>query len=380
MSSFATSGSLVRICLIVLTMVISWGCNGLIGWFGIKSTYMPMGLFRSWSWSTIVSLVASSLLWRALWCMISTSDGAFVICLGCLCLDVRSGLWFGVVVAAHLRLILCHLLVITGRVTSSIQLLLISELLLLWWVVLPWGCWLSCGLFVWPTATSSCCCWCSVGTTGLLLYQWIIWRLYHTRVALVDAHIGWKHAVVHVWLSCVAWIWNLILWSNSWSWFTTLWLSYILTLEFAQLLRINWLPLLWTGVSLPTLPKRWWRLNRFHPSTIRSWMWLWTRNLLRSTFGEIVHLWLRQPCLLLILGTQRMSWVRIKLLNRWRLFFNINGILFSTSFFGLRDICLLLSNIRHHHPLTLLLISHLNLWPLFAWITGYILLILFNRR
>ena len=88
---------------------------------------------------------------------------------------------------------------------------------------------------------------------------------------------------------------------------------------------------------------------------------------------------------MLVLRTLRMRGVRIKLLNLWR-FFNFKGVFHCIGlnlvlFINLRDISLLLSNIRHHHSLVLLLLSRLYLLPLlFALITGHVFFIMLNRR
>ena len=267
-TSFATSWSWRLINLIILAMVLSWSCNSLT-WrardcvssqcFGIDWTNMGMRWLlwcRTWSaWACV--LVATLLLGCTIWSMIASrshSTWATIVfaisSLGRFAFVVRTHptlLAQAVIITAYLRcLFLNELLVITWRISSSVKLLLISQLLLLWWIMLlnilvllwarllsVWGL-LSCTgrLLSWSITACSCSNWCSVVAWAALFLDELrsIGVLNHTLISLVHADIGWENTVIKMLLLCgIQRIWYLILWSNSWCWFTSLRLRDVLT-------------------------------------------------------------------------------------------------------------------------------------------------------
>lgn len=164
--------------------------------------------------------------------------------------------------------------------------MLIPELLLFGWVMLL--CLLMrAHLTVWDgslllsiRSITACSCpsRCSISTWATLFLYKLRWIriLNHALISLVHTDICRENAVIKVLLlSCVQRVWYLIFWCNSWCWFTTLRLWYILTCQFMEFICFFFTSWLWIILSSLWLSKMLlFRLNWFHPCATWSWVWL----------------------------------------------------------------------------------------------------------
>ena len=257
-----------------------------------------------------------------------------------------------VIVTANLRsLFLYKLLIIAWRISSSVKLLLISQLLLfgrvmllniLLWTHLSismWGllcCSGTCCLLSWSIATWCCSNWCSVVAWAALFLNELrgIRILNHTLITLVHTNICWEDTIIKLLLLCgIQWIWYLIFWSNSWCWFTSLGLCNVLTCQFMQLVVVIISALLRVCHSSLTCPKILIiLLNRFNSCATASRMWLsiiiFHITILRC-IHEIIHFSLRHLWQIVILGA---LWMHVQSLYL-RSFLIINSVLHRTRLF-----------------------------------------------
>ena len=199
------------------SMMMPWSSNSLSWWAWNGMTCQSLCVYRSNMWMGWLFWRRSGSTWTgvwmvtlflccAIWSLISTwctlifavsSSGRFALIIW-----TQSTIFAQtIVIAAHLwSLFLDQLLVVAWRISSSVKLLLISELLLFWWVMLL--CLLmrahliiwdgSLLLSIWSITACSCPSRCSISTWATLLLnklRWI-WVLNHALIALVHANVS----------------------------------------------------------------------------------------------------------------------------------------------------------------------------------------------
>ena len=258
-------------------------CSNMTMWRLAHSTSMR-SLFWSWSWSTATSGSGTrahtsrwALLLRANRTILGWVWNSRLIVL---CSCRRSFCLFLAIILCSL--IIFHKLVIAWRVSSAVELLLVSHLLLFAWVMmrhalsaLTWWNLMNVRFCIWWALASVYICWTRSdaiwGRHWVLLGRWSL--LHNALVQSLEAHICWENTVVHIILIMLAWVrgWSrwalLVLGSNSWSWLSSLGLRDVLLGKF-------WVFLIacWRGVELS-----WWvlaliSLNRLNPCAAWSGM------------------------------------------------------------------------------------------------------------